>query len=300
MTLRLLTFAAAAALAVAVVTPPRPLEAQSSAEPRLAWEATLKGDGDGELRWPVAVAPASSVEVAVADAFGPRLVLFTAGAGDWTAKRVIELPATPRAVAHDGRRYLVSLRGGTLAAFEPPDFEARELALPAGTVPAELAPSAGGGVWLHDVAGARILALDAAGNPGLRAPIPDHLTALAAAPGGGFYAAFAAEALVRRYGAGGDLLATWSVPAGGPVPAWPDGLVAEVGGELIVTDRHAGRIIVLDAGGRATVAATRRGWEDGELRSPSELARLPDGRLAVVDHGNGRVQIFRRIETAAP
>ena len=86
------------------------------------------------------------------------------------------------------------------------------------------------------------------------------------------------------------------MPGLGPAPAWPVGLIVEDNGEIVVADRHGGRILVLDTSGRWIGSGSRRGWEPGLLRFPSDIARLPDGRIVVADQGNGRIQLLRRLE----
>ena len=81
-----------------------------------------------------------------------------------------------------------------------------------------------------------------------------------------------------------------------PTPAWPVGVLVEDDGEIVIVDRHGGRVQVLETSGRWIGTGSRRGWEPGLLRSPAGLAQLPDGRLVVADQGNGRLQIFRRLE----
>jgi len=285
----------------------RPLQAQGDPSliplrgnaPRiLAWDAVLQGDDAYELRWPVAVAAASAGEIAVADAYGSRLVVFSGTGSTWTAERSLTLPGVPLALTHDGERYVLSLRQGAgLVALEGPDFKLRRLPLPAATVPGAVAAAArGGGILLYDLAGGEVLALEADGGVAGKTPVAAELTALTAAPDDGFYAVFAAAAQVRRYGPNGEELGRWAVPGAGPVPAWPAGVVVEPGGDLLLADRHGGRIVVLDAGGKISGLGSRRGWEPGLLLLPAGMARLPDARLAVADQGNGRVQIFRRID----
>ena len=274
--------------------------AQPPAPRVLAADAVLKGSQASELRWPVAVAAASTIEIAVADAYRSRLVIFFSADG-WTGARAIALPGSPLDVVYAGDRYLVALRGRrALAAVARPDFELDSLALPEGTVPGFLAAAAGGGLLVWDAAGERVLNLDEDGGIRREKALPGGVTALAAEPGGGFYAAFAGEAEVRRYGAGGQLLATWTVPGVDPVRAWPSGLAAEPGGRLLIADRHAGRIVALDVAGHLVGVGSQRGWHAGRLSSPAGLARLADGRVAVADQGNGRVQIFRPIAGGSP
>ncbi len=296
--------------------------AQRPAPRFLAHEAVVQGSGDAELRWPVAVAAGSTFQLAVADAYGARLILFTEtgrGVADsetagrfasgigWAAAGVVELPATPLAVVYDGRRYVVALRGhGDLATIPPPrsarlapGLEPGSLTLPKGTVPGALAATAGGGLLIYDAASGRVLELDDADRLVADTLVDDRLTSLAAAPGGGFYAAFVEpgrgrQARIVRYGTDGRVAEDWRVPGVGPVPAWPDGLVVEPSG-LLLADRHGGRVLALDGTGRLTGIGSGPGWKPGHLLSPAGMTRLADGRLAVADRGNGRVQIFRSV-----
>jgi hypothetical protein len=106
----------------------------------------------------------------------------------------------------------------------------------------------------------------------------------------------AADASVLHFGANGSLEGTWRLPDHEQTPAWPVGLATEPGGTVLVVDRHAGRLLVVDAGGRVAGLGSRRGWEPGLLLFPSGVVRLPGGLVLVADEGNGRAQVFRRTE----
>ena len=273
----------------------QPLAAQQTPSRFLALETVLQGEDFGDLRWPVGVAAGSAEQVAVADIFGQRLVVFVLTDGTWTVERTVSLPSSPRGVAHDGRRYLLSLGGG-LVTVEGSDFEVERLALPAGVVVGRVAAKPGGGFWVHDTALGKVLALDAKGGVQRSVSVTGRIVALASAPNEGFYTALADVAQVRRHDREGHVLKTWTVPGVGPVPAWPSGLVAAAGGDIVVVDRHGARILALDASGRLTGVGSGRGWEPGQLRFPTAIAMFSDGRLVVADQGNSRVQIFRPID----
>ncbi len=277
----------------------QPLAGQQAPARFLAWEATLQGRDNGDLRWPVGVAAASDVQLGVADAFENRLVVFVLTSGSWRVLQTVSLPGSPRAVAHDGQRYLLSLNGGRLVAVEGAGFEVRRLAVPSGTVAEWVAARPAGGFWVHDAARGKVLAMDADGEVQGEVSVTGRLEALVAAPDGGFYAALAATAEVRRYDTEGEILETWTVPGVGPVPAWPSGLVTASGGDLVVVDRHGGRIVALDASGRLVGIGSGRGWNLGQRRFPTAIARLPNGSIVVADQGNSRVQIVRPIEGEA-
>jgi sugar lactone lactonase YvrE len=284
----------AAFAAAATLFGPFAAPAAAQGSRALVFEEALRGAEDREVRWPVAVAASAAEELAVADAFGPRLlVLRRAGVG-WQVARVAELPGAPAGLAWDGSRWVVSVRGGGgLVALEGEELLQRRLPLPAGVVPGALAALPGGGLLVHDAAGGRILRLGADGRSAGEIAVPGTVTGLAAAPGA-VVAAFGDEGVVRRFDAAGAVEATWALPGDGPVPAWPAGIAVAPAGDTYVADRHNGRIAVLDPAGRVTGFGARKGWDPGLLLFPSGLALLPDGRLVVADQGNGRVQVFRR------
>lgn len=264
------------------------------------FEEVLRGSEDREVRWPVAVAAASADQVAVADAFGARLLLFRRLGAGWQAARRLDLPAAPVDLVRDGERYVVSLRGtGGLLALEGNDLLQRRLPLPEGVVPGALASVPGGGLLVHDRAGGRLLRLASDGRVLGEVSGAGRVTGLAATTGG-VLAAFGDEGVLRRYDAAGRLEATWPVPTDGPVPPWPAGLAVTAGGQALVADRHNGRVVVLDPAGRPVGFGSRQGWDPGLLRFPADLALLPDGRIAVADQGNGRVQLFRRSGEGTP
>ena len=277
-----------------------PAAAQVSLPRLFVVEETLRGSDEETLRWPVAVAAASADEFAVADAFEPRVFLFRRGGVSWRLDVVAPLPAAPAGLVHDGGRYLVSLRGdGGLVALEGPRLLARKIGLPRDVVPGPLAARDGGGIWVFDYAGGRVLGLERDGSLEREIAVAERVTALAARSGGGLYAAVADRAAVLRFDASGGREEPWILPGDGPVPAWPVSLVAEPAGGLVLIDRHGARLLVLDDAGEPVGSGARKGMEPGLLRFPSAVARLTDGRYVVADEGNGRAQIFRRTDRGA-
>ncbi len=278
------------------LAPPR-ASAQPGGAPILAWQESIVGEKESEVRWPVALAAASADQIAVADAQGPRLLVFERSGATWTAVRIVSLPAPPVALVHDGGRYMLALRQpGGLFAVVPPEYRLARVALAQGMVPGALAAALDGALFVHDPLAGRVVALEASGRVRTEVALEGEIGALAAAPGGGFYAALPALGEVRRYGPSGAQRASWKLPGEGPVPAWPNGLLSEPGGELLVLDRHGGRVLLLGPAGTVIGWGARRGWDPGLLRFPSGIAELPGGRVAVADEGNSRIQIFRRLE----
>jgi len=262
----------------------------------LVLETTLAGTDEQDVRWPVAVAT-SSGEIAVADAFGPRLLLFRGSRASWQLESSVELPGAPVDLVHDGRRYVASLRGiQGLVAFEGDKLVQRRLALPRGVVPGPLAALPDGGLLVFDHAEERVLKLDADGKLGREMKVEGRVTALAATPSGGFLATVGETGTLLHHDANGDRDGTWQLPGEGPVPAWPSGVVADPVGGVLVLDRHGDRVLLLDTTGKTIGVGSRRGAEPGLVRFPSAITLLDDGRVVVADQGNGRVQIFRRAD----
>ncbi len=245
----------------------------------------------------MAVAAASDEDIAVADAHGPRLLRFRRVGVSWQLDRSVELPGVPVGLTWDGERYVASLRRGPgLVAFEGAEMTQRPLPSPRGVVPGPLASYPGGDLLVYDYAGRRALRLSADGKITAEVEIAGGVTALATSPTGGFYAAVADHATVLRFAANGSPDGSWTLPDHDQAPAWPVGLAAEPGGSLVVVDRHAGRLMVLDGGGRLVGLGSRQGWEPGLLHFPAGVARLPGGLVLVADEGNGRAQVFRRTD----
>ena len=271
--------------------------AQTGVPRVLTFMESIKGNEEVELRWPVALAAASAEEIAVVDAFGPRLLRFRRIGVSWQLDHSLELPGAPVDVIHDGERWVVSMRQGKgLVAFEGPEMLQRPLPLPRNVIPGPLTVFPNGDLLVYDYTGHRVLRLSAEGTLISEAPIVGTVAALAATAAGGFLAAVAAEGSVLSFDANGELSATWDLPASDQIPAWPVGLAVEPGGDIVVVDRHTGRLLVLDATGKVVGLGSRTGWEPGLLLYPAGLARLPNGQFLVADEGNGRAQVFRRID----
>jgi hypothetical protein len=286
-------FAALLAMAASVAsvqgTPPRVL----------AFESVLDGSEEEPLRWPVALAVVSNEELAVADAWRPRLMLFRRVGVSWGVERVVTLAAAPAAVAFDGAQYVVAPRGGGLVNVGR-DGAVAPRATPKGLVVGALAAFPGRALLVYDRAGRRVVRLDEGGAIVAQTVVRETVTGLVADGAGGFWMAIGEAGEVRRVSAAGELVERWKVPGDAPEPAWPAGVAVEPGGRLFVLDRHGGRILALDGEGRAVGVGGREGWDVGLLRYPSALARLPNGGFVVADQGNGRVQTFRLLGTAGP
>ncbi len=287
-----------ALLAAVAAAAAEPAAGQDRVSTLFAFEQALAGDETLRLRWPTAVAVGGPDEIAVADAAGPSLLIFRdqGGGEGWVIQRSIELPAPAYSLSCGAQEYLISTRQpGILLTVGKVDYALRELALPSRITPGAATCLADGELVVHDRAAGQLVVLDRARKVRAAVEMAAAVAAVAPGSGGGFYAALPGAGQIRRYGANGDELSVLAVPGLASAPAWPVGLIVEDNGEVVVVDRHGGRLLVLETSGRWIGSGSRRGWEPGLLRFPADLARLPDGRVAVADLGNGRVQLFRRL-----
>jgi DNA-binding beta-propeller fold protein YncE len=268
----------------------------------LRFDSVVDGSTEQPVRWPVAVAAASADEIAVADAWNNRLLVFRRVGAGWPVDRAIALPAPPAAMTFSQGHYLVALRG-TAKLWALASAGGSELAegsaLPSGVVPGALAVTADGALIVWDAAGGRIGKLRG-GELTVTVSIEESVSALASDGGGGFWAAVGEAGEIRRFDASASPVARWKVPDAGPVPSWPAGVAVESGGRVFVLDRHGHRLVVFDATGRWVGVGGGQGSEPGQLLAPSALALLPTGELLVADLGNGRMQIFDPIAGAPP
>lgn len=92
---------------------------------------------------------------------------------------------------------------------------------------------------------------------------------------------------VQRFGSDGRHVASWT----GFEEPWDVAVTAD--GLVLVSERGGDRISVLDGDGRRMGSLGRSGLQPGELHEPLGLTAWPDGRMAIVDSGNDRVQVWR-------
>ncbi len=268
--------------------------------PRIyAWSETLSLPEGEEILAPSAVATATGPELLIADGLDrPRLLLFGKQGVSWQLQRVVDLPAVAHSLAFDGERWVASLRGGIgLTAFGRTDLAARSVPIQPGLIAGAIAATPGGTLLVADLAAGRVVEISSKTGETLReVPVNGYISGLAADWTGGFVIALADQAKIMRFDSTWSPTDTWDLPSDNEKPAWPVDLVIDEGGETTVLDRHSGRLLELDSTGRWIGLGSRRGWEQGLLFLPSSLATLRDNRVVVADEGNGRVQIFRRVD----
>src|SRR5688572_14698529 len=69
-------------------------------------------------------------------------------------------------------------------------------------------------------------------------------------------------------------------------------MTVDAGGAIYVLDEQALKVRKYDAAGRHVLDIGRSGSGPGELKRPHSLDFLPDGRLAVRDFGNARINLY--------
>jgi sugar lactone lactonase YvrE len=71
------------------------------------------------------------------------------------------------------------------------------------------------------------------------------------------------------------------------------GIAQDAAGHLWLTDGQLDRVTLYDPDGVFLMSIGRTGSDPGEFAFPAGVAAHPDGRIAVADSLNRRVQIFR-------
>jgi len=275
------------------------ISAQSEPPRIYVWSETLGVPEGEQILAPSAIATASESELLVADGMEePRLLLFGKQGVSWQLKSVVTLPSVSHSIVFDGKNWIAALRGELgLMAFDRADLSARKVPAQPGLVAGPLASTPGGNLLVFDLVTERVVELSPSGEAVRETAVPGYVTGLAADWSGGFLAALADEARIIRFNNQWEQVESWELPPSDGKPAWPVGLTVDEGGKTTVLDRHGGRLLEFDSTGRWVAMGSRRGWEPGLLFLPSGFDNLPDGRVAVADEGNGRVQIFRRVDT---
>lgn len=161
-----------------------------------------------------------------------------------------------------------------------------------------------GHVFVAETGGHRVLALQPGGGRaslGARGAGPalfNFPTALAAA-GDTLYVGDTLNFRVQVLGLGGGYRGAFGGlgDAAGDMPRLK-GLAVDARGDLWVSDAHLDRVSLYAPDGRLLLELGGPGAEPGRFSFPAGIAAHPDGRVAVVDSFNRRVQVFRRLPRA--
>ncbi|MGA1401334.1 MAG: hypothetical protein ACO38P_13210, partial [Phycisphaerales bacterium] len=96
---------------------------------------------------------------------------------------------------------------------------------------------------------------------------------------------------VQRLDREGKVVGGWTMPEFRL--GFPTGITVEADGTVLVPDTHYHRVIAFDREGRELRRFGSYGTEPGRFIYPTDVLRLPDGRLLVSEYGGAdRVQVF--------
>jgi hypothetical protein len=237
----------------------------------------------------------------VADAGNGRIVTYTVGADALRPRAELVAAEVPfpiavavlssgEILALDGKSRRIgrlSEEGGFTGWLEPSGVE--------GTVgPRSLSVGPDDGIYVLDVAGARVLVLEPGGRLQASIAIPPEVGFLSDLTVDGKGDVYAVDSVGRRLWAArkGEAALTALTP---PLPdefEFPTSIAADDQGRLFVGDQNGGGIVVFGRDGSFRGRQLAMGWKDGFLRYPADLCLGPGGTLLVAERGNHRVQVF--------
>jgi sugar lactone lactonase YvrE len=156
-----------------------------------------------------------------------------------------------------------------------------------------------GRIWVADTSNGRV-AIFAAGAPagefrGAGGDAPGHLNQpldVAVAPDGAIYVADLVARLVRL-DAKGQPTGLWTPDVGAGTGV---SHLALWHNQLVMTDPERNHLVVLDPATSAIRQVGTAGHDPGQFQAPTGIAVGPDGKLYVLDSGNGRIQVFSTLD----
>ncbi len=270
---------------------------------KLKYTLTLSIDEKGNgLSQPEGVACGED-RLVVADSGNGRLLLYSLVNGEPKGGREIKLsqvvyplrvklsPKGDILVLDERQRKIARLSGeGAFKRFvEPTGLPAEGAVIPAG-----LDVDANDNLYLLDVAGGRVLVLDADGKFQRQIAFPadyGFITDLAVDARGTVYAIDGVASMV--YSTAKDPAAL--SPIAGPMKdqmKFPMSIAPDNQGTLFVADQNGGGIVLLGQDGSFRGRQLDFGWKDGFLRYPAEICLDKAGDLFIADRENSRVQEF--------
>jgi hypothetical protein len=291
-------FAALLLLGAAVSAPVRAMAGTAG----LKHERSIYADdGRRRLAAPEGVACADDGRLVVADTGNGRLVRYRWQEGALRGGEQIKLPELPYParvqLGRDGsvlaldrklrRIGRVDAKGGFAGYVDVPARPGSPAAMP---VAFAVGPS--GSVHVLDVAGRRLVVLDASGRVARDVALPrsGSFTDLALGGGGRVYAIDAVDATVWVVDEAGEAFRELA-PGLSDRTRFPTDLASDGDGRLFVVDRHGDAIAVLGEDGSFRGLGLSGGQADGLLSYAAQLC-VAQGHLFVADRGNNRVQVF--------
>lgn len=254
-----------------------------------------------QLRAPEGVACAGDGRVIVADTGQGRLLTYTWREGQLRGGEVIKVPEVPYPVHVElGPAGSILVLDGKLRRIARLDskgafsgyLEFAGASSSAAILPGSFKADGSGGVHVLDLAGRRVLAVDAAGKVTRELALPraGSFTDVAVGDGGKVYVLDAVGATLWSAAPGAKEFRRLA-PSFSDRMRFPASLVGDGRGRLLVADRHGGAIFVLGEDGTFQGRAMSRGSADGLLLYPSQLC-VAGAEVFVADRNNNRVQVF--------
>jgi hypothetical protein len=281
---------------------------------RFESEVGRSGNGPGEFRRPLTLAPAPAGGFLVTDAGNVRVQYFdetghwrweAGGAG--TDEGALVRPVAAAAsglevlVLDAGRKQVLQFhaRGEYLGMVL--DLTASALERRIGEVdPAGIAIDRSGNILVTDLEGDRLLVfaanhdlLYAVGGFGAGAQQFEDPEGVVAVPSG-IYIADSGNGRVQVLDPQGRFRTAWRLPGGGR----PVAIAADVDESVYVTDAARGRVVVFDPSGRVIAEAGAKGAGPLELHGPAGVC-AHHGRVMVADSENDRL-VGLRLVTVTP
>jgi hypothetical protein len=255
------------------------------------------------LKAPEGVACTDAGYVVVADTGNQRLVLYSYKDARLTGGNEVKLAQLTAPV-----RVQVSAKGDVLAL----DGKTRKIVKvsPTGTFDGTLEPSglddagkvvigafkigASGAIYVLDVAGRRVLVLEASGAVKRQVEIPKEagpVMDVAADAGGTIYVVDPVAAAV--WAADKDAKAFKALTQGmKDRMSFPVYLTATKG-RLLLVDQNGNGVVLLGVDGSYQGRQLSIGWSDGLVNYPQQLCVTDAGTVFVADRYNNRIQVFR-------
>ena len=271
--------------------------------PVLTHTVSIYEDEKGQpLKAPEGVACGQDGRLVVADTGNGRLVRLAYRNGVVSGGTPVLLPQLPYPVRlqldSQGGLWVLDRKVRRIGRVDPTGafagyLEVRGVTSPEAVVPGAFKLDAAGNVYLLDLAGVRVLVLDASGAVQRQLDLPRKpafFTDVAVDPAGTVYAVDAA---------GG---AVWSAPKSAKAFAllakglkdnmsFP-GSLAVSRGRLFVVDQNGDGVVVLGLDGSYQGRQLGIGWSEGLVYYPAQLCLDESGSAFLADRYNNRVQIF--------
>jgi hypothetical protein len=255
---------------------------------------------EGQLRAPEGVACTENGYIVVADTGNQRLLTYTFKDDRLTGGTELKPPEvrSPVRVQVDSKGNVLVLDSRTRRVARLASSGAFDSWVDPKDVKGPVAVSAfkldaADGIYLLDVAGKRILVVDAAGKVSRELPVPAEagpVTDIAVDGAGIVYAIDPVQAVLWSADKGAAALKpmTKSLKDVMSFPAY-----LSIGrGRILVVDQNGSGIVFLGLDGSYQGRQLGIGWSDGLVNYPAQICQREDGVLIVADRFNNRVQLF--------